>query len=125
VLRTDDGNSGLLMRFGRCVPNPANALLFVACVSASGSPDCNVTMPDTSHPRANAPARPVGLILLPGLNGNSQTKLATNTLGISPVDTSRSSFRLKLSATGKFATGPVRIDASNTDDASSISFDRV
>ena len=36
-----------------------------------------------------------------------------------------SSFRLKLSATGKLAIGPVRIDASNTYEASSMSFDLV
>ena len=33
------------MRFGRCVPKPANALLFVACVTAIGTPDCTVSMP--------------------------------------------------------------------------------
>ena len=51
--------------------------------------------------------------------GVSHTADATNTCGMSPVESSRSSRRLKLSATGKLATGPVRIDASNTDEASS------
>jgi len=89
------------------VPNPANALKFVACVSASGTPDCSVTIGDTLQPRIRHVA------------------LATNTCGISPLDTSRSSARLKASATGALAGGPVRIDASNTDEASSISRDRV
>src|SRR6185436_5314059 len=72
-----------------------------------------------SHPPT--PTRPA--MFLP--SGRSYVKLATKTFGISPVERSRSSFRLKLSATGKLAIGPVRIDASNTDEASSINFDLV
>jgi hypothetical protein len=32
-------------RFGRCVAKPANALLLVVCVTASGMPDCSVSTP--------------------------------------------------------------------------------
>jgi hypothetical protein len=44
---------------------------------------------------------------------------------MSPVEKSRSRSRLWLSATPAFVSGPVRIDASNTDEALSVSFERV
>ena len=41
VLRSDDGRLGSLLKFGRCVPKPANALKLVTCVTAKGIPDCS------------------------------------------------------------------------------------
>src|SRR5262249_40563892 len=52
------GNSGLPTRFGRCTPNPANALKFVVWVTATGTPDSDVMSDATVQSFAIAPSRP-------------------------------------------------------------------
>ena len=62
VERWPAGSSGSPTRFGRCVPNPANALKFVVCVTATGSPDCRVTTVASVQSLASAPAMPAALM---------------------------------------------------------------
>src|SRR5262245_23857359 len=125
VVCCDEGRLGFDETFGRCVPKPAKALKFVTCVTAKGSPDCNVPTPASSNPAKILLVQPLVANRFPLPKGSSYVMLVTKTFGISPFETSRSSFRLKLSATGKFAIGPVRIEASNTVEASSMSLDLV
>jgi len=82
-------------------------------------------MPVICQPLVSTPKALEGCRLWPRPTGISQVELATNTFGISPVEESRSLRRLKLSATGKLAIGPVRIEASKTEEAVSISFEWV
>ncbi len=58
--RSSDGSSGSPVMFGRCVPNPANRLLLVACVTAIGTPDCSVTMPESIQSLTRTPRNPPG-----------------------------------------------------------------
>ena len=81
--------------------------------------------PPTANPPNKAFFHPPISKCFPLPKGNSYTNPLEKLCGISPLDRSLSSLRLKLSATGKFATGPVRMAASNTEDASSISFENV
>ena len=47
---------GLPTIFGRCSANPANELLFVACVTVTGIPDCSEKMHSaTTHPATHSP----------------------------------------------------------------------
>ena len=64
-VRLSDSKSGNATTFGRCHPNPANALKLVVCVIAKGIPDWRLTIPVSSHPLVNAPRIPVGSIRVP------------------------------------------------------------
>src|SRR5437764_4279799 len=67
-VRWSAGNSGSPTRLGRWTPNPANALKLVVCVTATGTPDCSVRIPDS-----------VQLWIV-------HTPAATKTCGMSPVE---------------------------------------
>src|SRR5262245_48513624 len=67
-VRSPAGSSGSPTRFGRCTPKPANALKFVVCVTATGTPDSSVTIDVNVQPR------------------QSHTTDDTNTCGMSPVE---------------------------------------
>src|SRR5204862_379130 len=84
--RASPGSVGLPIRFGRCVPNPANALLFVVCVTASGDPDCNVSTPVKAQSFTSVPITPLTRRRRPVPDGISHTAEATNTCGMSPVE---------------------------------------
>ena len=60
--RSSSGSVGSPLRFGRWVPNPANALLLVACVTAMGMPDCSVRTPVTVQSFTSAPSPPLRLV---------------------------------------------------------------
>src|SRR5262245_31794377 len=72
-------------RFGRCEPKPANAFAFV-WVTATGEPDCSVTIVDTDQSLARAPSTPRGDSARPLPIGRSHTPDATNRCGMSPVE---------------------------------------
>ena len=59
VVCCDEGRLGFDETFGRCVPKPAKALKFVTCVTAKGSPDCNVPTPASSNPAKTLLVQPV------------------------------------------------------------------
>src|SRR5262245_34255444 len=86
VDRSSEGSSGSPATFGRCVPNPANALLLVVCAMASGTPDWSVATPVNVQSLTIAPATPDACRALPEPNGTSHTTDATNACGISPVE---------------------------------------
>src|SRR4249920_2560924 len=81
-----DGSVGLPTRFGRWTPKPANALKFVVCVTAMGTPDCSVTSPVTVQSLAMAPSHPSSWWARPAPYGMSQTTDDSNTCGMSPVE---------------------------------------
>src|SRR5262249_11478039 len=117
--RWSAGRLGSPITLGRCTPYPAKALKLVSWLIANGNPDCRESTPATCQPLVKCPATPERC------TGRLQVALAQRTFGMSPVEESRSRRRWKLLATGKFAIGPVRMEASNTDEASSISLECV
>src|SRR5262245_41241592 len=99
-VRWSAGSVGSPIRFGRCVPKPAKSLKFVTCVTAIGTPDCRVTRVVIVQSFTSAPAHPWRDFARPLPKGKSHTTDETKRWGMSPVETSRSSVLLKLSATG-------------------------
>src|SRR5581483_10245486 len=80
------GSVGSPTRLGRCTPKPANALKFVAWVTAIGIPDCNVAIRVTVQSLASAPHTPRSALSRPAPTGRSHTIDDTNTCGMSPVE---------------------------------------
>ena len=97
---------------------------FVACVTATGMPDCSVQHVARSS-RWQRAERCHRAACAPSPTADPRRRTPRRRAGCRRSNSRDRATRLKLSATGKFATGPVRIDASNTDEASSISFERV
>ncbi len=125
AVRCPAGSAGSPTRCGRCTLNPANAFRLVACVTATGSPDCSVSTPDTVQSCPIQPRHPGHRCRRPLPIGTAHTPEATSTCGMSPADTSRSRRRLFFNDTAATESGPVRIEASNTDEASSVRRDQV
>src|SRR3954471_19771784 len=84
--RLPAGSVGSPITFGRCVPKPANALLLVVWVTASGMPDCSVSTPVSVQSLTRAPATPLAHLLRPVPHGMSHTADATRMCGMSPVE---------------------------------------
>src|ERR1700692_3574083 len=84
------GRFGFPTIFGRCSANPANALLFVACVTVTGIPDCSEKIAFSDHPPNTALPTPVDANRCPRPAGRSYIPLNEVTFGISPLDESRS-----------------------------------
>src|SRR5262249_33615650 len=103
-VRWSAGNVGSPTRFGRWVPNPANALLFVVCVTATGIPDCSVTTALTFQSLTTAPRAPCAWRARPDPIGRSQTTEAARTCGMSPFEYSRAVVRFEMSGALTFAT---------------------
>src|ERR1035438_2466853 len=89
---------GLLMRFGRCTAYPNADRVFVACVTGTASPAWTRTRPPISQPE------------ILHHRGIRYIQPAEKTRGMSPLETSLSSFRLKASAAPiVVSVGPVKM----------------
>ena len=86
------------MRFGRCTAYPRLELLFVACVTATASPDCIRTSPPICHPEIFQPA---GDLIDPARREHPRNVA---------LDTSFSSCRLKASAAPVVVSSRTRED---------------
>src|SRR6185369_4882931 len=62
---------GLPTRFGRCNANPAKELLFVACVTVTGMPDCSSSIVFTCQPPSSTFAKPCAANPCPAPIGRS------------------------------------------------------
>ncbi len=86
------------MRFGRCTAYPNAESVLVACVTGTASPAWMRTMPPISQPE------------IFHHRGIRYTQPAEKTRGMSPLETSLSSFRLEASAAPMVVSvGPVKM----------------